>query len=154
MTICHEPRDIDPGIVRTETGRPDHNPDVESTPVGKPNRPALRLGEAWLEFHARSPELASARPNHEISASLHAAPQPRVCWPRLKAESREPPEEILPKQSLRKHRRTRSYRHVDGVRRDHLLCDLQPGVAATDDEHRTVRQGGRVAIGGGVYLSY
>src|SRR6266511_4544503 len=113
VAVVHHSWDLDPRIVGSETGRPDHYADIQGAAVGESDRAPVCVDQTGTEADARPPQLAPIGPDDQVRTGLHAAAESGVGRLPEKAESGEPPEQILPEQPLRQHWGVGAYRQVD-----------------------------------------
>ena len=79
--------------------------------------------------------------------------EPRVDGDSQQAEPGEPPEQVPAGQPLGQHRCPLTDGEVDLAGGSQFLGDLEPGVAAPDDQHRSTGQGLGIAVAGTVDLA-
>src|SRR5918995_1036210 len=137
--ISAENGKLDPGVIGPVPGCPDDCVDLQFAPVLEAHGPPFGVDNAGFQLHAiAAAKFPRAGADQRLSIS-QLPTEPRFDGCIEETGLRQPPEEIAAKQSLRERRLPRAdgKHNPAGVRQ--LLGDLEPRVAAADDEHRTFR---------------
>ena len=143
---------IDPGVVGPVSGRPDDRVYLDLASVLETDDAPGGSHRARLQLDAvAAGELARARADQRV-AVFQPLPEARVDGLVDEARLRQPPEEVAAGEALRQRLLTRADRKDDLVGRGELLGDLEAGVPAPDDEHRSLGDVARPPIAGAMCL--
>src|SRR5439155_7228782 len=106
-----------------------------------------------LQFDPVALQLARARPDQRVAVA-QPAPEPRLDRLRQQPRLRQPPEEVAAEEPLRQRHLARTNRKMHSTGRGELLCDLEAGVTAADDENRSLGNIARAPVARAVCLEH
>jgi hypothetical protein len=121
--------------------------------IGEPDRAAFGIDQPRPESHPLALQPPAVGPDHEVPAA-HPLAEPGVDGDLQQAQPGQPPEQVSTETPLGQHRVLGGDRQVDGAGGGQLLGDLEPRVAASDHQHRPLREGLGVAVVGAVDLGH
>src|SRR6476646_12130737 len=146
-----DPRNIDPRRVGSIPRRPNDRVDLGLASIVEDRSTALDLRQSRPQRHAGALEATGAGSDQHVARG-ELPPQSRVGAYLHEPDDREPPEQILAEQALRKRRHALSDREGHVPRGREFVGDLVTGVPSSDDDDLTLWQLRRISVVGAVDL--
>jgi hypothetical protein len=121
--------------------------------VSEPDCSSISLNQSRPEPYTDLAEPPLVGPDDELPTTGSPA-EPRIDGNSQQTEPGEPPEQVPAGQPLGQHRCPLTDGEVDLLGGSQFLGDLEPGVAAPDNQHRSAGQSLGIAIAGTVDLAH